>query len=192
MNTTVRSNVREALLEAARTSVQMHGFVALSFRDLGAAVGVKSASVHYHFPTKADLAEALVRRNCEDQEALIEDLLASGQDHDQLIAGYIGIFRAGFDGRNRMCLCGVISAEISGLPEPVRTQIDRFREVNVAGVAKILARKRSRTGAETLRKRAFAIYAALEGAQLIAHGLGGDLAAFDEIVDAYATAGLFA
>ncbi len=85
----------------------------------------------------------------------------------------------------------MISAEISGLPDPVRFQIDRFREVNVAGVAKILARKHKRTRPETLRKRAFAIYAALEGAQLIAHGLGGDLAAFDEIVDAYKAAGLF-
>jgi TetR/AcrR family transcriptional repressor of nem operon len=192
MGVAAKFDVREAVLEAARTSVQMHGFTALSFRDLAAEVGVKSASVHYHFPTKADLAEALVGRNCEDQNALIEDLLSSTHNHDQLIAGYVGIYRAGFDGRNRMCLCGVISAEISGLPEPVRTQIDLFREVNVNGVAKILRRRHRRTRTETLRKRAFAIYAALEGAQLIAHGLGGNLEAFDEIVDAYSAAGLFA
>lgn len=102
------------------------------------------------------------------------------------------MFRSGFDGSNRMCLCGVMSAEVSGLPDRVRSEISRFRDLNVAWLSKMLRIRHPRMGGEMLRKRAFAIYASLEGAQLIAHGLGGDANAFDEIIEAYAASGLFA
>ena len=36
-----------------------------SFRELAADVGVKSSSVHYHFPTKEALAAAVIRRWAE-------------------------------------------------------------------------------------------------------------------------------
>lgn len=186
-----RTDTREAILQSARTTVETHGFTALSFRDLASAVGVKSASVHYHFPTKSDLAEALVDRRCADQEEFFEDLFARTQNYEELIKGYIAMFRSGFDGGNRMCLCGVMSAEVSGLPDRVRAEISRFKDLNIDWISKMLRVRHPRMGSETLRQRAFAIYASLEGAQLIAHGLGGNAHAFDEIVEAYAASGLF-
>lgn len=186
-----RTDTREAILQAARTTVETHGFTALSFRDLASDVGVKSASVHYHFPTKSDLAEALVDRRCTDQTAFFEDLFARTQDYDELIKGYIAMFRSGFDGSNRMCLAGVMSAEVSGLSDRVRAEISRFKDLNIAWISKMLRVRHPRMSGETLRKRAFAIFASIEGAQLIAHGLGGDVDAFDDIIEAYVASGLF-
>lgn len=185
-----RPDTREAILQSARSTVEIHGFTALSFRDLASEVGVTSASVHYHFPTKSDLAEALVDRRCADQEAFFEDLFARSQNYEELIKAYIAMFRAGFDGANRMCVCGVMSAEVSGLPDRVRAEISRFKDLNVAWIAKMLRLKHPRMGGEALKQRAFAIYASLEGAQLIAHGLGGDAGAFDDIIEAYSASGL--
>ena len=51
-----------ALLNAAERRVRRSGYNAVSFRDLADDVGIKSASVHYHFPQKADLGVALVER----------------------------------------------------------------------------------------------------------------------------------
>jgi len=188
--TEARTDTREAILRSARTTVETHGYTALSFRDLAADVGVKSASVHYHFPTKPDLAEALVNRRCAEQEAFFEELFARTQDYEELIGGYIAMFRSGFDCGNRMCVAGVMSAEISGLPDPVRAAIRRFKDLNVAWISKMLRIRHPRMGGEPLRQRAFAIYAALEGAQLIAHGLGGDADAFDDMIGGYAASGL--
>jgi TetR/AcrR family transcriptional repressor of nem operon len=188
--TEARTDTREAILQSARTSVETHGYTALSFRDLAADVGVKSASVHYHFPTKPDLAEALVNRRCTEQEAFFEDLFARTQNYEELIRGYIAMFRSGFDCGNRMCVAGVMSAEIGGLPDPVRAAIRRFKDVNVAWIAKMLRIRHPRMADETLQQRAFAIYASLEGAQLIAHGLGGDAAAFDDVIAGYEASGL--
>ena len=53
------TNAREAILEAAKRTAQAHGYSGLNFRELGAEVGIKGASIHYHFPTKADLGSAV-------------------------------------------------------------------------------------------------------------------------------------
>lgn len=52
----------ERILDAAETRIKLTGYNAVSFRELVDAVSVKSPSVHYHFPAKADLGVALVKR----------------------------------------------------------------------------------------------------------------------------------
>lgn len=56
----VVTNTREHLLATAADLLQRVGYASFSFRDLADAVGIRAASVHYHFPTKADLGVALV------------------------------------------------------------------------------------------------------------------------------------
>src|SRR5271154_3868976 len=55
-------NVREAILNSAERRMRKGGFHACSFREIADDVGIKSASVHYHFRTKTVLAAALVAR----------------------------------------------------------------------------------------------------------------------------------
>lgn len=67
-------------MTAARATVQSHGYNALSFRELAKEVGIKSAIVHYHFPTKGDLGAALARRYTEEGVAYLTELLAAPED----------------------------------------------------------------------------------------------------------------
>ena len=69
-------NAKEAILEAARRTAQAHGYGGLNFREIGAEVGIKAASIHYHFPSKADLGAAVARRYWEDTAAALEAMLA--------------------------------------------------------------------------------------------------------------------
>ncbi len=50
------------ILDAAERFARTVGYNGFSFRDIAAEIGIKSASVHYHFPTKGDLGAALARR----------------------------------------------------------------------------------------------------------------------------------
>jgi TetR/AcrR family transcriptional repressor of nem operon len=68
-------DTRETIMTLARATAQAHGYNGLSFRELAKAVGVKSASVHYHFPTKGDLGAALARRYREEAVAITRGLL---------------------------------------------------------------------------------------------------------------------
>ncbi|WP_157628311.1 helix-turn-helix domain-containing protein, partial [Ensifer sp. BR816] len=46
-------------MDAAEERIRRAGYSGFSFREIAADVGVKSASVHYHFPTKERLAAAV-------------------------------------------------------------------------------------------------------------------------------------
>ena len=53
---------RSAILDVAERRIRAHGYNGFSFREIADEIGIKSASVHYHFPTKADLAAAVAKR----------------------------------------------------------------------------------------------------------------------------------
>ena len=49
-------------MDLAEAHIRNAGYGRFSFRDLAAEIGIKSASVHHHFPTKATIAAAVARR----------------------------------------------------------------------------------------------------------------------------------
>lgn len=184
-----KTDMREAVMAAARATVQAHGYNALSFRELAKAVGIKSASVHYHFPTKGDLGAALARRYTEEGAAFLAELLLTSTDPAWCMDRYAAIFRAALADGNRMCLCGIMSAELDDLPSEVRAEIDRFAVMNVGWIGQVLARARPGAGEREVQEQAMAIFAAIEGAQLVARGCR-DIAIYDQTIRAYRAAGL--
>ncbi len=177
-------------MTAARATVQSHGYNALSFRELAKEVGIKSASVHYHFPTKGDLGAALARRYTEEGAAYLAEILASSEDATWRMDRYTEIFRSALANDNRMCLCGIMSAELDDLPTEVRTEVDKFAAMNVGWLAKVLSRVRPSASDQDLQEHAMATFAAIEGAQLVARGCR-DIGIYDRTIRAYRATGLF-
>jgi len=185
----VTSDTREMIMAAARPKVQAHGYNGLSFRELAKEVGVKSASIHYYFPTKGDLGAALARRYREDAEAVFGRIEQESQDPLKCLREYTDRFRLALENENRMCLCGHMAAEYHDLPEAVRVEVQSFTDLNVAWLTRLLTSIDGFGDARTAEERAIAIYAAVAGAQLVARS-GADIALFDNIVESYRTAGL--
>lgn len=61
----------QRLMDLAEGHIRHAGYRGFSFRELAAELGIKSASVHHHFPTKATLAAAVVRRYADDFSLLL-------------------------------------------------------------------------------------------------------------------------
>src|SRR5258708_9839374 len=124
------TDTREAIMSAACAMVQHRGYNALSFRELAGEVGLKSASVHYHFPTKGDLVCALARRYTDALVVYLDGLLAACQDRQSCIRTYTGGFRDALRD-NRMCLASVLAAEHVAGPVEVRAELASFPAVTV-------------------------------------------------------------
>lgn len=62
VNQLVRTDRREQLVDAALEIIEGRGVASLRTRDVAALVGVTHALVHYYFPTKADLVQAVLAR----------------------------------------------------------------------------------------------------------------------------------
>jgi TetR/AcrR family transcriptional regulator, transcriptional repressor for nem operon len=182
------SNSREAILASARRTAQAHGYSGLNFRDLADEVGIKAASIHYHFPSKADLGAAVAKRYWEDTADSLESMLAEIADPARCLHQYPNIFRKALENGNRMCLCSFMAAEHDDLPEAVKKEVQTFADVNVAWLSRVLSAA-TVVGAEEGEQRARAIFAAVAGAQLIARSRS-DISLYDTLIDSYRAAGL--
>ncbi len=182
------SSSREAILAAARMAAQAHGYNGLNFRDLAAEVGVKAASIYYHFPSKADLGAAVARRYWEDAAAALEAMLAETPDPIQCLRRYPEVFRRALATENRMCLCSFMAAEYDDLPEAVKREVQAFADVNVAWLSRLLSAA-AVVAAQDSEQRARAIFAAIIGAQLVARSRS-DIALYDSLIEGYRAAGL--
>src|ERR1700754_12540 len=180
-------SAREAILEAARRMAQAHGYAGLNFRDIGAEVGIKAASIYHHFPSKADLGAAVAKRYWQDAAARLEDLSTASGDPKKALKAYPGIFRRTLEADNRMCLASFMAAEYDDLPDAVKAEVQSYADVNVAWLTRMLAAASVPAGKREARARA--IYAAVAGAQLMARSRA-DLKLFDALIDSYRGSGL--
>ncbi len=114
---------KEAILAAARRIAQARGYGGLNFRDLADEVGIKAASIYYHFPSKADLGAAVAKRYREDNAAALEALAVETGDPAACLKRYPETFRTALTNDNRMCLASFMAAEYDDLPEPIRIEI---------------------------------------------------------------------
>src|SRR5258708_9449883 len=114
----------ERLMDLAEARIREAGYRGFSFRDLAAEIGIKSASVHHHFPTKAGMAAAVARRYGDR----FFEMVARRHDEsgDDVIAIYRSAFRGAIERDGRMCLNGVLGAEAGGLPAEVVAEIEMF------------------------------------------------------------------
>jgi TetR/AcrR family transcriptional regulator, transcriptional repressor for nem operon len=175
-------------MAAAKRAAQAHGYAGLNFRDLAEQVGIKAASIYYHFPSKADLATAVAKRYWEDDAAFLDTLLKESASPAAALRRYPETFRWALENDNRMCLCSFMGAEFDDLPEAVRKEVQIFAEVNIAWLSKVLSASKVVSPKESVR-RARAIYAAVAGAQLMARSRA-DIKLYDELIENYRAAGL--
>jgi TetR/AcrR family transcriptional repressor of nem operon len=158
----------------AERLVQTRGFNGFSYADVATELGVTKASLHYHFASKAELGLAMLDRYRAALVASQRELDASFDDPVQRLRGYVEFYESVL--RNeRMCLCGMLAAEVSTLPDVMQKSVNELFRVQEAWVAGVLeAGRRLRVfrfeGAGLARARL--LIAALEGAMLIARSFG--------------------
>ena len=107
------------ILDVAERMARTGGYSGFSFREIATEIEIKPASVHYHFPTKADLGAALAERYTA------RFLKALGQPTDappaELRRRYVDAFRTALQADRLMCLCGMFGSEVQALPDPPLT-----------------------------------------------------------------------
>jgi len=168
--------MRDAILRAAEARIRRDGFHGFSFRDLAADVGIKSASVHYHFPTKAELGVSLMKNYHEQMLAAFGDA-----EDDRTLADKLGAVSDAYRrklSKAVICLCGILAAEHASLPEPVA---DALKDYFVA-CRNWLVSAFAGSGAGEPEQRALVFSSAVQGGLLMAHAMG-DPMLFNRVVE---------
>src|SRR6188768_3676076 len=78
------ADTAQRILDVAERLVQTRGFNGFSYADIAEALDVTKASLHYHFPSKADLGRRLIERYEKTFLAALKGIAAAGARRDQL------------------------------------------------------------------------------------------------------------
>lgn len=171
-------NKEQDILQAAERMARDSGYNAFSFRDIANEVGIKSASVHYRFLTKEDLGAAVAAYYTDKFLSALgepEELVMAGKDP---IKAYVKAFRDALVKDKRMCLCGLLGAEVNGLPPKVVAETRVFFERNLDWLTRAYTLHKGEKGA---KDKAIQTLALLEGAMIVSNALG-NTASFDAAV----------
>ncbi len=158
----------------AELLVQSRGFNAFSYADVAAELGVTKASLHYHFPGKAELGEALIARYASRFADALRQIDAEGQDVPAKLAAYAALYASVLT-EQRMCLCGMMAADYATLPPAMRTAVVRFFDENESWLEGVLEQGVAEGALRyqgSARDEAQLIISALEGAMLVARPYG--------------------
>jgi len=168
------ASTRSRILDAGERLVQVRGFNGFSYADVAAELDLTKASLHYHFPSKAELGEALIARYAERFAQALAAIDANVTHAPAKLDAYASLY-AEVLREERMCLCGMLAAEYQTLPDPIRDAVVAFLVDNEAWLALVLEDGRedgslrfSNTPADTARS----IVSGLEGAMLVARPYG--------------------
>ncbi len=159
------------ILDAAESRIRSQGFNAFSFRDIASDVGIKSASVHYHFPTKADLGEAVLSRYAQRLNAYLTENSEKNQAKDQL-QRYIEHYENLLAKENAKCVAGMLASEQGSLPEDLAAAVKQYFDQQIDWLKDVFKRCYPDDKKKKSKARAQQLIAALQGGGLLALALG--------------------
>src|SRR4051794_29612175 len=162
------------ILDIAERLVQSRGFNGFSYADIAAELNVTKASLHYHFPGKGELGEALIVRYAQRFADALAAIDEQGGDARVRLGAYASIYGDVLRD-HRMCLCGMLAADYETLPEPMQAAVIKFFDDNETWLVAVLERGLEEGAlqvAGTPREAAQTIVSGLEGAMLVARPYG--------------------
>jgi TetR/AcrR family transcriptional repressor of nem operon len=164
----------QRILDVAERLVQTRGFNGFSYADIAEALDVTKASLHYHFPSKADLGRRLIERYQQTFLAVLKGIDATAAAPREKLKRYARIY-ADVLRDNRMCLCGMLASDYATLPKAMKENVKHFFDENEQWLVAVLEQGR-KSGALEFKGSpldlARVIVGSLEGAMMLARSYG--------------------
>ena len=107
--------------------VMERGYNAVSYADLAKLLGIRTASIHYHFPSKSDLGLAVLRRYGQGFfETITPPSPGDRHSYQNAFDDLMAPIKAVSETEGASCLMGVLGAEYQSLSPPLQTEVNAF------------------------------------------------------------------
>jgi TetR/AcrR family transcriptional regulator, transcriptional repressor for nem operon len=116
------TNTRRAILDLGESFLQDKGFNGFSYAHIAAALGVKNAAIHYHFPTKEALGCAVIQRYRDRFRLWINNSRVKDLPSEEKLDWFFRIYSNARADNGKVCLAGSLETEFNSLPESLRKQ----------------------------------------------------------------------
>lgn len=139
-DTKMSMSTRESILQLADTLIRDKGYNAFSFNDISKSIGIKTASVHYYFPSKTDLGVAIVKEHIERVKAL----KATVKDHDPVtkLERFLSIYTK-VKSENKVCIVGSLATDLQTVDEEIKVELKALTKLILEWVTEIVQEGRT-------------------------------------------------
>jgi TetR/AcrR family transcriptional repressor of nem operon len=114
----------DRILDSAHSLMAQLGYAGFSYADIAASVKIRKASIHHHFPTKASLAVAVLRKHRAGLIGGTEAIDRSIPNPLKRLEAYVQYWEGCLENRTQpFCVAALLAAELPGLPEEVAAEL---------------------------------------------------------------------
>jgi TetR/AcrR family transcriptional regulator, transcriptional repressor for nem operon len=172
----MQGETADRILDAGNTLLIDRGYSAFSYADIAETVKIRKPSIHHHFPTKAGLVVAVLRRHRARISDGMKALDAEVESPLERIRNYFRFWEECIEGGSlSFCIGALLGAEMPSLPEEVQAEVrlhfsmltEWFERTLTAG-----SKARTMHLQETVATEAQMLIAVLHGAMLSARATG--------------------
>lgn len=181
--TSGQATTRERLLTRAQILIQQGGAQGFSYQQLASDIGIRKASVYYHFPSK----EALINAVLTDYLEVFNNFLNQQNDMaaDAQLHAYCHYFVQILSQQNQLCPVTMLNLERASLSDATIRLMRDFLNLNEQWLTRVFRQgKTSRqlmfTGSETVHAKQ--LFATVQGSMLTAR-MSGQRGDFQAIID---------
>ena len=180
----MKKNTAQDILDVARDMVRNRGYSAFSYADISERVGIRKASIHYHFASKEELVRALVEQYRDMTGRACARISQSGETLDRQLMQFANLYREGLK-HDQICLCAMLAADFAVLPQSIHDEVQAFFRQMEAWLTSLLQAGvdagiwKCEPSAEQESK---GLIAMLQGAQLLARPAADSCSAFEQVV----------
>lgn len=180
----MENNTATRILDVAQNMVRNRGYSAFSYADISKQVGIRKASIHYHFPSKDELVRELVKRYREGMVRACDRISQSNTRLDQQLIQFAHLYRDGLE-NEQICLCAMLAADFAVLPQAIHDEIQLFFRDTEGWLINLLQQ-----GCDaniwvcqpSVEQEAKGLIAMLQGAQLLARSATDSIVTFEQVV----------
>ncbi|MGF7231418.1 TetR/AcrR family transcriptional regulator [Arachidicoccus sp.] len=132
---------REQIIQSADKLIREKGYNAFSFSDISNVVGIKKASIHYHFPQKSDLGTAVINEHILGLKNTINKY--KGKSPVEKFEKFISVYSEAKT-ENKICIVGSVASDLNTIEENMKSKIKEFTNLVLDWVTFFLEEGRER------------------------------------------------
>src|SRR4026209_1975985 len=121
-------NSKRTIMNMAEALLQDKGFNGFSYAHISAELGVKNAAIHYHFPTKEDLARAVIQRYRDRFQLWINNSRIKNLSPEKRLDWFFSIYTDMRADKGKVCLVGSMEAEFNSIPSALQIEVESLHK----------------------------------------------------------------
>lgn len=118
-------DTKTSILNLAEKLIRTRGYHAFSYQDISVPLKIKNAAVHYHFPAKADLGQAVIQRTIDSFKKKV--ILWKSSSPDDQLDKFLDIYKSSYE-RNLVCIMGALGPAYDSLPTNMQAALSEVSE----------------------------------------------------------------